>query len=334
MGIPGVEEYDHSELTSSRLEEAFEHGWFKIFTPRALGGRELTLLEGISELREAARRFGSLGWCANLGSGAAYFAPSFSLDVGREIYGQSRSVVAGSGQTSSASGRRLTSTRYIIDGKWAFCTGASHATFFTVSVDIPGEGIRSFAVPASKIEIFERDELFGLRGTSSHTISLAPYEVEERYAFDIGKVVTDYCYPLHSIPFIPFAQFCMAASMIGIFQCFCDVALHELGLERCAPSLARCESVVEGSSSRLGRLAEVFWEGASKYELPNESLRGELCQTVNEIRGAIMQQALALFHSGGMRMIDVRNPAHWAFRDLLTAGQHFLLDGREKPQAS
>lgn len=327
MSLPSVEEYNCTELSASRLDQAFARGWFKIFTPRYLGGREETLMGGVTQLVEAARNFGSMGWCANLGSGAAFFAPSFERSAAAEVFGGERAVVAGSGQTAMAQGKRLSDGRYLIEGSWAFCTGAAHASHFTVSVDIPGEGVRSFAVPAVHVKIREHDQLFGLRGTSSHTIAIESVELDPRFAFDIGTIVTDFEYPLHRIPFLLFAQFCMVASLIGIARCFARVSYEVLGEERVAPSVARCEEVASDGLARVLQVAEKVWDNAVHGKIFSEELQREVAELVVAVRDSIMQNSLTLFQKGGMRMIDTRSGAHWAFRDLLTAGQHFLLDG-------
>jgi alkylation response protein AidB-like acyl-CoA dehydrogenase len=333
MLLPSVEEYsceeyNRTELSSSRLEQAFTRGWFKIFTPRYLGGREETLMDGVSQLVEAARHFGSLGWCANLGSGAAFFAPSFDRKTATEIFGADKSVVAGSGQTSQARGEKLSDGRYLVQGTWGWCTGAAHATHFTVSVDIPNEGVRSFAVPAALVKVCEHDQLFGLQGTSSHTISIEPVELDARFAFDIGTIVTDFHYPLHRIPFMLFAQFCMAASFIGISRCFSQVSLQVLGEERSAPFASRCEEIACDGLNCLHQAADKVWRIALEGGVFPDPLQCEVTELIVRIRDAIMQTCLTLFQKGGMRMIDKRSVAHWAFRDVLTAGQHFILDGR------
>jgi alkylation response protein AidB-like acyl-CoA dehydrogenase len=285
---------------------------------------------GVMQLVEAARSFGSMGWCANLGSGAAFFAPSFERSAATEIFGAERAVVAGSGQTAMARGKKLSDGRYLIEGSWAFCTGAAHATHFTVSVDVPGQGVRSFAVPAVHVKIREHDQLFGLRGTSSHTIAIEPVELGPRFAFDIGAVVTEFEYPLHKVPFLLFAQFCMVASLIGIARCFARVSLEVLGEERIAPFVERCEVTASDGLTRVLQVAEKVWDNAVHDRMFPDELQREVTGLVVAVRDSIMQNSLTLFQKGGMRMIDTRSVAHWAFRDLLTAGQHFLLDGGER----
>src|SRR5690606_933558 len=62
------------QLTERQRSLIQRERWFRMFVPRALGGLELLLPEGLQLQEGLARTDGSLGWTVTLCSGATMFA--------------------------------------------------------------------------------------------------------------------------------------------------------------------------------------------------------------------------------------------------------------------
>lgn len=107
------------------------HGLFKLFIPKTLGGHALTLEEALALVMLIAQGDGSVAWQVQIGSGGNYFLPSFSPAVAEMIFSPPAAVIAGSGYVGGYAYPEAGG--YRVSGYWRYASGAQYATTFTAN---------------------------------------------------------------------------------------------------------------------------------------------------------------------------------------------------------
>jgi alkylation response protein AidB-like acyl-CoA dehydrogenase len=145
-------------------------GLFRLWLPVALGGPELSALDFLEVVEEAAVLDGAIGWLVGNGGGMARAGAYLPVNSAREIFADPAAfVVSGTGGV----GRAVpVDGGYRVTGRWPFGSGASHATWFTplCEVEASGEGSGRLIFPyAPRADVLLHDnwQVSGLCTTAS-----------------------------------------------------------------------------------------------------------------------------------------------------------------------
>jgi len=161
-----IEEYQQLYLNEDKLQKCYDEKWFKLFVPKRYNGLQLSMEEGCRELLNIGGIQGGLGWTVNLGAGANWFSGFFEDEVAKVLFTPENAVIAGSGTTSG--NWKQTSLGYEITGEWSKCTGANHASLFSLTANNTEQGSKIFVVPRDKVELSqEKWPIMGMRNSSS-----------------------------------------------------------------------------------------------------------------------------------------------------------------------
>ncbi|MCS6978566.1 MAG: hypothetical protein NZM15_00500 [Flavobacteriales bacterium] len=314
-------------LPESWENELRQGPWYRLFLPRALGGAQCSLPQGLEVLIQAAAHQGSLGWRVNLGAGAGFFAGCMAPETARQVYSAPGSVVAGSG---AAKGRaRWDGKNWRLSGTWQHCTGALQATAFTFNA-ITDEGqIRTFILQPDQVQILKHWPYFGLKSSHTYTVQ-TPEEavVEPHMIFDIGKAHQFWDYPLYRMDFMVFAKYCMAASLVGMALCVCHHAhAWTAAGSKANPHFYQALRLLETAATHAREILNADSEKLYKRLLHNSADSDHTfpSATIFKKISEILQYSWQLFQSGGMDMCREDVPVHQALRDMWLAGQHFLV---------
>lgn len=317
--------YQQKSLASDWLEKAYQRNWFKLFLPKSLGGLELTLAEGLEQIRLASEIHGSLGWCINLGSGAGYFYRCFQADTANKLFAEPKAVLAGSGQ---ASGKAIAvEGGFRISGSWDKCSGAAYATAFTGNAVFEDGKVHSVVFMRNQVQIEDNWNMFGMKATSSFRFDVDQVFVPEEFVFDIGVRRYEDQYAIMEIPFDIFARFCMIATLIGTVSCFTQ---H---LEKAFPSKIRQfekdfenlrQKLVTDNDSMF-QLAERYWSLAKNGSGFTEHHLLNLQAGIRSISRSLFDMSCDLYYQTGIGLADEKTIAHQAFRDVMMAAQHGML---------
>lgn len=319
-----IEEYRQTYLSENRLNELYRDKLFKLFVPKAYQGLELSLKDGVKELMNVAEIQGGLGWTVNLGAGANWFSGFFSHDAAQEIFTPEQGVIAGSGFTSGE--YTVKGNQYQIEGQWSRCTGARHATYFSLNAKSNSGDVKTFVVPREQVDLAdEKWQIFGLKNTSSYAINIHNETIPDQYNFTINKVVNPNAYFVHKVPFETFARLCMSASFIGIVKCFVNKCerhpLNNSSLRFCKEELElmikKAEEECLAWSEKVDELVKQEEFTADKAVEMQKSL-GE-----NNVQLYVGIQRLTL--KAGLPIVEEETLVHWAYRDVLTAVQHYMV---------
>lgn len=305
----------HNGLSSDTLEYIYKNKLFKLFVPEAYKGLACALPDGLEYIFQAGQREGNLGWCVNLGAGAGYFSGFFNDDAAKEIFSDEKGVIAGSGMDSGT--YTFENDKYTINGKWGKCTGAAHATYFTVNaVGIDGK-TKSFAIPRQLVTIRPTWGLFALKDTTSFSIEVNDATIDASLAFDIGEVINPHAYAIHKMDFMLFARYCMAAAYYGLVDCFADKIAGKFAVA------AELKENVAGSWHQLMVTAVRHWQQLEADEAIQD--QDELQQKIAVSTKKLFDHCMDIFYKHGIHLAEEQSEAHHALKNVMLASQHGLL---------
>ncbi|MFN4083901.1 MAG: hypothetical protein ACK4K9_09740 [Bacteroidia bacterium] len=305
-------------LPKKWLNKIYNQKLFKLFIPKKFGGLQLSFSEGLQQMFNAATFNGSYGWCINLGAGAGYFCGCFEEQTAEKIFRADNAVIAGSGSVNAKA--VYTNYGFILDGYWQKCSGALHATTFTVNASLPDESICSFALNPKDVLLIKENSMFGLKATSSFAIEAKQVFVPNEFSFQIGKLKSFTDYQVYHIPFDVFARFCMAATYLGIVQCFLNHTTEFLNEKKLMEPL-----LYEEIQESLKNYLETLLFKAENATLINQKEKIDFENFINTSTNYFYNNCNILARHIGMPTFDETKIIHWAWRDVVMASQHFLL---------
>lgn len=180
------------ELPPEILDAMFRDGLFRLLLPKRFGGGELHPVAYVQCVEAVAMGDASAAWCMNQGSGCSMAAAYVEPAVAREIWGDSRAVLAW-GQGPGARAVRA-SGGWLVTGSWTFASGSRHATWLGATApcfEVDGTPCRrpdgrpwerALLVPKARARIDGTWSVLGLRGTGSDTYSVADVFVDDAHA--------------------------------------------------------------------------------------------------------------------------------------------------------
>jgi alkylation response protein AidB-like acyl-CoA dehydrogenase len=320
-----IEEYKQSYLSQKRLDFLYDKNWFKMFVPKDYNGLELNLTEGAKILTRAATIQGGLGWTLNLGAGANWFSGFFADSIAKSLFSSPKAVIAGSGFASGT--YEAKDTKVILNGKWSRCTGAAHASLFSLNGKSEKGKITSFVVPREQVKLSDDEwPIFGLKNSSSHTIELSKVEIPMEYGFHINTIKNHEDYDVFHIPFDSFARVCMSSSFIGIVKCLIRLIEDELLQKK--PELAKdiqkiLKLILKSEATRNDLSEELSYLSYNK-EI-NSTFESQLRRQLGENNELLFELVQQIFFKGGLPFVEEDQLIHWAYRDVLTGVQHYMV---------
>lgn len=315
------------------LEVIYEHKLFKVFTPGALGGLGLPLVEGLKLFQQAGAIDGNVGWAVTIGSGGNMFIPLFETEVCKDRFIHKEAVIAGSGKFGVAS---RVDGGYVISGEWKYCSGADYATLFTMNCKIEGsEEIVTCSVPRETVEIIPDWNAMGLKATSSHTMKVDQVLVNDIDTFKFDFFRNEYELPVHRFPFNSFAEASFFSLCLGLMEQFIDEADASLNRKIDILSTERYELIklkLNEVQSKLQLIEESFyklvtklWERHVSGEVLLEEELNELTSFCKDQSSELLLYAHKLIRYYGMEAVIETTSLNRAWRNLCTASQHVFL---------
>ncbi len=311
-------------LHPDTLALAYAQQWFRALLPKRYGGLALPLPELVRLEEGLAWADGALGWTVTLCSGAGWFAGFFPFSSFPALFGDPLLCLAGSG---TASGRaEAVEGGYRVSGRWAYASGAAHATAFTANCVVfeGGEAMMEGGGPLVRPFLFAREEVVvendwnavGLVATGSHGFGVRDLEVpaERMFVIAAGSAVDDD--PLYQYPFMPLAEATLAANTSGMARHFLDCCAG-IGVGRAELEIAS----VELEERRLLFYKELDRSWASGGQGSQEGVG----RASRELAASALYWVDKLYPHAGLGAARVDREINRVWRDLHTASQHPLL---------
>lgn len=314
----------NTALQAHHLKLAYANNWFKLFVSKQFGGAEASLPEGMQAYFDASSIDGSLGWCVNLGSGASIFCGYLNETAAVKIFSAPHSVCAGSGGVGRF---EETADGFLISGHWDKCTGAHHATHFTINAINEKDEVFSFVVERRDVTVHPEYHLDGLLGSSSLSISLNEVCVPKQNRFQIDHLQNKTSYLIHKLDFETFARFCMIASILGMAQNLVNTTKVDKTLypDRAGVITDELDQFIQLSFLEVIELSKEAWRELERSQTGTEDIKERLKQIIPQTNKGIFNRANELFYAGGLRFEDQRTDVHRAYKDLVLACQHYIL---------
>lgn len=303
---------------------AKENMW-NIWVPKAFGGLERPLSQGLKKLQSLARLDGSLGWTVTLCSGANYFIGNLQPEVAEEIFAQS-TVFGGSGGMFGTAEKDGDS--YRLNGTWHYATGAPYLTHFTLNAIIVEKGVElknedgtakflSFVIPASDVTIIEDWNTMGLKATATHSFEVNDVMVEKRYSF----VYNQFYQPqsIFKIHFSLFADLTLWVNYIGMAEHYLAEAQPKetKRLVDLRQAIAHANKRLYAYATEIENRTERSASFSAEYV---ETVHYKAASSVKQLSAAI----LGLHPFLGINASREDSTLNQIFRDYFTATQHHI----------
>lgn len=335
-------------LIQKQLQIIYHHDWFRLFVPKSLGGMEMPLPKALKILESAAYADGSFGWTLNLGAGAGLFAAYLDPKLSSVVFQNNKACIAGSGAIVGTA--QDYGAYYIINGKWKYASGSSHATVFTANctIQLPenqtttslqekSSPFLSFLFFPDEIILKETWESNGLKATASHDFEVQNIKVTKERSFNLLEPSPYEEGTLYRFPFMPFAEITTSTQVTGIALHFIDefqkILLNKKGMQgeavkdhfKVKESLALAEAKLESSRSWLYALAEEAWHCCEREVPLSEDLTRKISLAARYAAQSARESVALLYPLTGMSALSPQSQLNKAWRDLHTAAQHILV---------
>lgn len=192
---PEIEE--SRRLPADVVELVRATGVFRMGFGAEFGGPALTAAEQTRVLAALAYGDTSVGWCAMVGMDSGLFANYLRPDAVRELFPTLNESIAG--MLAPAGTAVPVPGGYRVTGRWSFASGITHAdwVFAGTRVADPADAEPRVAsdqrqwkvvlVPPSEVELVDRWDTTGLRGTASLDYTLTDVFVPRHRTFDFNE---------------------------------------------------------------------------------------------------------------------------------------------------
>lgn len=324
-------------LTDEVLDALFEQRLFRLFIPQEYNGEATDLPTALKVFERVASADGATGWLVMIGAGGGLFSGFLQEDAAKEIFSPERAVIAGSGMPSGIASR--IEDGFEVSGRWAYASGAYHASWFTSNCKVDGDDneITAIAVPAEQVTIHDTWSVFGMQATGSHDFSLDSIAVAPAYTFSLSQppLLTD---PIFHCPLETLASLSFASVAVGIAQHalneFNDFAQHKRpagsshSLAETSEIQQLCyqtEHLISNARDSLYGLAQQVWSAAESGTNPEESLLNQVQKMGVANAQACLKAVDLLKARTGMNAVFTDSPFGRAWRDLHTLSQHTIV---------
>ncbi|NEY91753.1 acyl-CoA dehydrogenase family protein [Tabrizicola oligotrophica] len=213
-------------LPDAVTQAMVEADLFRLWTPRALGGAEISPRDLIEVVEAAAAIDGSFGWCltnANtMGRMVAYLGP----EVARDWVAGPDCQMAGS--TASLGVARRVEGGFRVSGRWPFTSGLPTARRVVGLCQIEGEGTANAPamlfchLPTSTIQTIDSWFVSGLRGTGSQDFVADDVFVPGEHTHGFVDALPRHSGALYRFPIIPMLTLSVSIVPLGIAKAAID----------------------------------------------------------------------------------------------------------------
>jgi 3-hydroxy-9,10-secoandrosta-1,3,5(10)-triene-9,17-dione monooxygenase len=147
-----------------------EEGFFRHFTPAAYGGREGKPQDFFLDQIAIAERDMSTAWAMGIISVHCYQIAMMDKRAQDEAFANGPDAMVSSSYNPVGAKVEVVDGGVMLSGRWGWSSGSLHCNWVLLGGIVPGEGHRTFLVPASQYRIEDTWFTFGLQGTGSNDI--------------------------------------------------------------------------------------------------------------------------------------------------------------------
>jgi len=334
-------------LPDATIRDLHETGLWRINQPARVGGPALDYQLLVEISSEFARACGSTGWVfVNLAVHHWMLAmwPSEGQD---RVWGENPDALIASAVIYPCGQARASGDRYLLSGRWPFCSGIMHSEWAMLGGMVQRESAppepRMFLVPRSALEVIDTWNVAGLAATGSHDVACKDLELpaymtvaarDVRGDLTPGSAVNPG--PLYRQSVAALFPHLIASLVIGMAQDMYDQTVERFGA---GTSMSNKSPIAEHGTIQ-SRVAEAGAQiDAARLLLSKgfgESLRLAEAETVPPVADKLRWRrdgtyaavlastaGMSLFRAAGGNAIRLSNPMQRHMRDINAAMGHF-----------
>jgi alkylation response protein AidB-like acyl-CoA dehydrogenase len=320
--------------------------------PIEVEGAELAPAVALRSAEELARGDASAGWCVSIAITSSLLTAYLPPEPREELFGGGRGVA--SGVWAPRGKARPVDGGVVVSGRWAFCSGITHAEvlFAGCLVDAAGgqpsdRPVHSvLAIEKRDLEILDTWHTLGLRGTGSHDAVANEVFVPAARTFSLfdGPRLDR---PLYRFPIFGFFALSIAAAALGNARAAIDELVNLAGgkvglgssrtLAERVPTqaeVARADASLNAARALYYGAIEATWKAAVEGDAPVDvSLRNGLRLAATHAVRTSADVVRSMYDLAGGSAIYDHSPLQRRFRDAHTATAHFQVNeaSRELP---
>jgi alkylation response protein AidB-like acyl-CoA dehydrogenase len=340
------------QLPEGLLAALRDAGLLRAGAPVEVDGRELAPAVSLRCAEEVARGDASAGWCVSIAITSSLLAAYLPAEPREDLFGGGHGVAAGvwapRGKAQPVDGG------VVVSGRWAFCSGITHADVLFAGCLVDGAGdqpderpVHSIvAIEKSDLEILDTWHTLGLRGTGSHDAVANEVFVPTARTFSLfdGALLDR---PLYRFPIFGFFALSIAAAALGnaraAIEALVDLAGGKVGLgsSRTLAQRASTQANVATADASLNAARTLYyhaidaaWKAASDGAAPVPvALRSDLRLAATHAVRTSAEVVRSMYDLAGGTAIYDDSPLQRHFRDAHTATAHFQVNesSRELP---
>jgi indole-3-acetate monooxygenase len=347
-----VETERERQLPDELVAALRDSGLLRAGAPVEVDGAELAPGVALGCAEELARGDASAGWCVSIAITSSLLAAYLPPEPREELFGGGRGVAAGVWAPRGKA--RPVDGGVVVSGRWAFCSGITHADLLFAGCLVDAAGGQAsdrpvhavLAIEKRDLEILDTWHTLGLRGTGSHDAIADEVFVPAARMFSLfdGPRVDR---PLYRFPIFGFFALSIAAAALGNARAaideLVDLAGGKVGMgssrtlaERASTQaeVARADASLNAARALYYQAIDAAWKSASEGDAPVDvSLRSGLRLAATHAVRTSADVARAMYDLAGGSAIYDDSPLQRRFRDAHTATAHFQVNeaSRELP---
>ncbi|MEU4562445.1 acyl-CoA dehydrogenase family protein [Actinoplanes sp. NPDC023936] len=326
------------QLPADLVAELKAAGFFRMFVPRSHGGHEADLRTGLAVLERLATAEPAVGWTVMIGSETPQLLACLDRETFDKMYSSGPDVIVAGGFNPQGTATP-TPDGYLVDGRWAFGSGSTHADWIFGNCllapigDVPQT--RSALVPAAQVRIVDTWQVLGLLGTGSHDVEISGVHVPAEHTFDLFAGVPSIPGPAYVAPLMHFVLH-LGAVATGIAQGALDAttALAAGGKQRLYAKtrladtqlfqvqLGRADLTLRAARALLATTADELWELCSTDPAGLPAIGPRISATLTWVTDAALSVVDTCYRAGGGQAARDASPIQRRFRDMHTFSQH------------
>lgn len=326
------------QLPADLVAELKAAGFFRMFVPASHGGHELDLRTGMAVLETLAAAEPAVGWTVMIGSETPQLLAFLARETFDKIYAAGPDVIVAGGFNAQGTAT-ATPDGYLVDGRWAFGSGSTHADwiFGNCLLTPVGDEPRTISalVPATQARIIDTWEVLGLRGTGSHDVQISGVHVPAEHTFDLFAGVPSIPGPGFTAPLLHFVLH-LGAVATGIAQgaLTAAVALAGQGKQRLYArtrladtqlfqvQLGRADLTLRAARALLAATADEVWQLCSSDPAGLAAVGPRVSATLTWVTDAALSVVDTCYRAGGGQAARDGSTIQRRFRDMHTFSQH------------
>ena len=321
-----------------------ESGLLRAGAPAEVRGLELPPGVALRCAEAVARGNASAGWCVSIAITSSLlvaYLPASSRDA---LFGDGRGVAAGVWAPRGTG--RTVDGGVVVSGRWAFCSGISHADMMFAGCLVDDQRVPSVvALRKDDLQVLDTWHTLGLRGTGSHdTVADEVFVPADRVFSLFDGPMLDR--PLYRFPVFGFFALSIGAAALGNARAAIDdlveLASTKKGLGSTRPlaerpatqaAVATAESALSAARALYYEVIEAAWQASQHGEGVSVGARNRLRLAATHAVRTSADVVRDMYDLSGGSAIYDSSPLQRRFRDAYTATAHFQVNeaSRELP---